>query len=279
MTVTRLEVSDQDLVAAVRDGNDAAFDELYALPASDHRLRARNVARRRAGGGRDPGGLPVGPAPDPRDRRRTRLSTLDLPDRPERGNRLHRRSSRAVEVSMDTEAGLPRSDQRRMTGGALPESTLIAKAPRSSAQRLRRAARRAGARARDARRRRALLPRDRRAPRHASHRGGADAGGRPAAPRERVRAALGGPALHLDSHGNRAARGWRGGARRRVPAGPQSAAAPAGVSRARLGSSRSLTPHCARSSPRCCRCPGASARAGVVPARWAAWPPNGRPRW
>ena len=29
MTVTRLEVSDQDLVAAVRDGNDAAFDELY----------------------------------------------------------------------------------------------------------------------------------------------------------------------------------------------------------------------------------------------------------
>ena len=42
----------------------------------------------------------------------------------------------------------------------------------------------------------------------------------------------------------------------------QSAAAPAGVSRARLGSSRSLTPHCARSSPRCCRCPGASARRG-----------------
>jgi RNA polymerase sigma factor (sigma-70 family) len=39
----------------------------------------------------------------------------------------HRRSARAVEVSMDTETGLRRSDQRRVEGSPLPEAKLIAK--------------------------------------------------------------------------------------------------------------------------------------------------------
>ncbi len=39
----------------------------------------------------------------------------------------HRRSSRAVEVSMDAETGLRQSDQRRVEGSPQPEATLIAK--------------------------------------------------------------------------------------------------------------------------------------------------------
>ena len=282
MTVTRLEVSDQDLVAAVRDGNDAAFDELYT------RYRPQITAYVRGMLHDDARAEDVTQEAFLSALRRIRETDGELAFRPwiyriaqNAAIDSHRRSSRAVEVSMDTEAGLPRSDQRRMTGGALPESTLIAK------ERLDHL-RGAFDELPDVQAR-VLVMRD---VDGLSYR---EIGERLDMRRTAVEQTLVGARQRLESEYEQLSEGRRcisirtaiarladGEGRAATSTGwpaTQSAAAPAGVSRARLGSSRSLTPHCARSSPRCCRCPGASARAGVVPARWAAWPPNGRPRW
>ncbi|HEX2416433.1 MAG TPA: sigma-70 family RNA polymerase sigma factor [Thermoleophilaceae bacterium] len=128
MTVTRLEASDQDLVAAVRDGNDAAFDELYT------RYRPQIGAYVRGMLHDDARAEDVTQEAFLSALRRIRETDGELAFRPwiyriaqNAAIDSHRRSSRTVEVSMDAEAGLRRSDQGRLTGGALPESTLIAK--------------------------------------------------------------------------------------------------------------------------------------------------------
>ena len=128
MTVTRLEVSDRDLVAAVRDGNDAAFDELYRRyrPQIAAYVRGRLRDEARAEDATQEAFLSA--------LRRMRETDGELEFKPwiyriaqNAAIDSHRRSSRAVEVSMDAETGLRQSDQRRVEGSPQPEATLIAK--------------------------------------------------------------------------------------------------------------------------------------------------------
>jgi RNA polymerase sigma factor (sigma-70 family) len=128
MTVTRLEASDRDLVAAVRDGNDAAFDELYTRYRPAITAYVRKLLRD------DARAEDVTQESFLSALRRIRETDGELVFRPwiyriahNAAIDSHRHSSRGVEVSMDAEAGLRRSDERRLAGGTLPESTLIAK--------------------------------------------------------------------------------------------------------------------------------------------------------
>ena len=99
--------SDQRLVAAVRRGDDRAFEVLYAaLPAAHPRLRARDGQGPRPRGGRDAGGLRLGAAPHARDRAAARLQAVALPDRQEQ---LHRR----VPALQARRGGLLRRRRRR----------------------------------------------------------------------------------------------------------------------------------------------------------------------
>jgi RNA polymerase sigma factor (sigma-70 family) len=128
MTVTRCEVADRDLVAAVRGGDEAAFDELYIRYRPQIAAHLRGMLR------------DDGRAEDVTQEaflsalRRMRETDGELDFRPwiyqiahNAAIDSHRRSTRAEEISMDAETGLRRSDRARLVGGTLPESALIAK--------------------------------------------------------------------------------------------------------------------------------------------------------
>jgi RNA polymerase sigma factor (sigma-70 family) len=128
MTVTRCEVADRDLVAAVRGGDEAAFDELYIRYRPQIAAHLRGLLR------------DDGRAEDVTQEaflsalRRMRETDGELDFRPwiyqiaqNAAIDSHRRSTRAEEISMDAETGLRKSDRARLVGGTLPESALIAK--------------------------------------------------------------------------------------------------------------------------------------------------------
>jgi RNA polymerase sigma factor (sigma-70 family) len=128
MTVTRCEVADRDLVAAVRGGDEAAFDELYTRYRPQIAAHLRGMLR------------DDGRAEDVTQEaflsalRRMRETDGELDFRPwiyqiahNAAIDSHRRSARAEEISMDAETGLRKSDRARLAGGTLPESALIAK--------------------------------------------------------------------------------------------------------------------------------------------------------
>ena len=128
MTVTRCHAADGDLVAAIRQGDDSAFEELYSRYRAPITSFVRGMLRDEAR------------AEDVTQEaflsalRRIRETQGEITFRPwiyeiARNAAIdsYRRSSRAVEISMDTETGLRASDRTRLADGALPESALIAK--------------------------------------------------------------------------------------------------------------------------------------------------------
>ena len=136
-----------------------------ATSAAHRAVRLPDAARRGPLRGRGPGGVPVRAAPHARDGRRDQLQAVDLPDRPQRGDRLvppqqprgrgvDGRRRRPARVRPDP-AGRARRRARRGAhhqGAADPPPG-----------RLRRAVGRSHARARHARARGDVLPRDRQA--------------------------------------------------------------------------------------------------------------------
>ena len=128
MTVTRTEASDRDLVAQVRAGDDSAFEDLYSRYRASIAAFVRSMLRDEAR------------AEDVTQEvflsalRRMRETEGELHFRPwiyeiarNAAIDAHRRSSGAVEVSMDAETALRPSDRLRIDGGAQPESVLITK--------------------------------------------------------------------------------------------------------------------------------------------------------
>jgi RNA polymerase sigma factor (sigma-70 family) len=132
MIATRLrgsaEVSDTDLVAGVREGDDAAFEELYG------RYRAR-IASYVRGMVRD-----QGRAEDLTQEvflsalRRLRETDSEIAFKAwiyriasNAAIDHHRRTSRAQEISMDGDAGLRPSDHARLVQAGAPDSALVAK--------------------------------------------------------------------------------------------------------------------------------------------------------
>ena len=128
MIATRTESTDGELVAAVRRGDDAAFEALYAR----YRPRISSYVR---GMVRD-----EGRAEDVTQEaffsalRRLRETQTEIAFKPwiyriARNQAIdhHRRTSRAEEISMDAERGLRPSDHTRLVDGAAPDSALVAK--------------------------------------------------------------------------------------------------------------------------------------------------------
>jgi RNA polymerase sigma factor (sigma-70 family) len=128
MIATRTESTDCELVAATRDGDDAAFEELYA------RYRPRIAAYVR-GMVRD-----EGRAEDLTQEaflsalRRLRETDSEIAFKPwiyriARNEAIdhHRRSTRAEEISMDAERGLRSSDHVRLVDAVAPDRALVAK--------------------------------------------------------------------------------------------------------------------------------------------------------
>ena len=128
MIATGRETSDLELVAAVRNGHDAAFEELY------ERYRPR-IASFMRGMVRD-----AGRAEDLTQEafvsalRRLRETDSEIAFKPwiyriARNQAIdsHRRSARAEEISMDAERGLRPSDHSRLVDAAAPDAALVAK--------------------------------------------------------------------------------------------------------------------------------------------------------
>jgi RNA polymerase sigma factor (sigma-70 family) len=128
MIATGRETSDLELVAAVRNGDDNAFEELYER----YRPRIASFVR---GMVRDPGR-----AEDVTQEaflsalRRLRETDSEIAFKPwiyriARNQAIdsHRRSTRAEEISMDAERGLRPSDQARLLDAGAPDSALVAK--------------------------------------------------------------------------------------------------------------------------------------------------------
>ena len=128
MIATGRETSDLELVAAVRNGHDAAFEELYER----YRPRIASFVR---GMVRD-----AGRAEDLTQEafvsalRRLRETDSEIAFKPwiyriARNQAIdsHRRSARAEEISMDAERGLRPSDHSRLVDAAAPDAALVAK--------------------------------------------------------------------------------------------------------------------------------------------------------
>jgi RNA polymerase sigma factor (sigma-70 family) len=128
MIATRSGNTDCELVAAVRDGDDAAFEELYGR----YRPRIASYVR---GMVRD-----EGRAEDVTQEaflsalRRLRETDSEIVFKPwiyriARNQAIdhHRRTSRAEEISMDAERGLRPSDHPRLVDLAAPDTALVAK--------------------------------------------------------------------------------------------------------------------------------------------------------
>ena len=158
--------TDQRLVAAVRRGDDRAFEQLYSrYQRRISRLRARDGQGPRPRRGRHAGGLRLRAAADARHRPADRLQALDLRDRQER---LHR----PVPPLPARRGGLlrrrRRPRRRPTTAGSsppspTPDAAVDAKQrARPPVRRVRRPVRDAPRDPRAARARGPLLPRDRR---------------------------------------------------------------------------------------------------------------------
>jgi RNA polymerase sigma factor (sigma-70 family) len=128
MIATGRETPDLELVAAVRNGDDSAFEELYER----YRPRIASFVR---GMVRD-----AGRAEDLTQEaflsafRRLRETDSEIAFRPwiyriARNQAIdsHRRSSRAEEISMDADRGLRPSDRTRLVDAGNPDSALVAK--------------------------------------------------------------------------------------------------------------------------------------------------------
>ena len=128
MIATRTESTDSELVAATRLGDDAAFEELYAR----YRPRIASYVR---GMVRDDGR-----SEDAAQEaflsalRRLRETDTEIDFKPwiyriarNQAIDLHRRSSRAEEISMDAEGGLRPSDHARLVDSIAPDRALVAK--------------------------------------------------------------------------------------------------------------------------------------------------------
>ncbi|HZG49678.1 MAG TPA: sigma-70 family RNA polymerase sigma factor [Thermoleophilaceae bacterium] len=128
MIATRCDAADTDLVAAVRAGEDAAFEELY------RRYQPRIGAFVRRMLGDEARAEDVTQEAFLSALRRIRATEGEISFKPwiyeiARNAAIdsYRRSSRAQEVSMDAEAALRPSDRLRLVGPAAPDSALIAK--------------------------------------------------------------------------------------------------------------------------------------------------------
>ena len=128
MIATGTESTDSELVTAVRDGDDAAFEQLYAR----YRPRITSYVR---GMVRD-----EGRAEDVTQEaffsalRRLRETDSEIAFKPwiyriARNQAIdhHRRTSRAEEISMDADFGLRPSDHSRLVDGAAPDRAFVAK--------------------------------------------------------------------------------------------------------------------------------------------------------
>jgi RNA polymerase sigma factor (sigma-70 family) len=132
MIATRLkgsaEASDTDLVAAVREGDDAAFEELYGRYCARIASYVRGMVRDQ------------GRAEDLTQEvflsvlRRLRETDSEIAFKPwiyriARNAAIdhHRRTSRAQEISMDTDGGLRPSDHTRLVQAGAADSALVAK--------------------------------------------------------------------------------------------------------------------------------------------------------
>ena len=122
------ETADTDLVAAVREGDDDAFEELY------RRYQTRIAAFVRGMLRDDARAEDVTQEAFFSALRRMRSTDCEINFKPwiyeiARNAAIdsYRRSSRAEEISMDADTGLRPSDRLRLVGPAAPESTLLAK--------------------------------------------------------------------------------------------------------------------------------------------------------
>jgi RNA polymerase sigma factor (sigma-70 family) len=128
MIATSCEPADRELVAAVRAGDDAAFEELY------RRYRARVTGFVRGMVRDDARAEDIAQDAFLSALRRMRATDAEIAFKPwifeiARNAAIdhYRRTSRAEEVSMDTKEGLRPSDHGRLAGGAAPDSALMAK--------------------------------------------------------------------------------------------------------------------------------------------------------
>jgi RNA polymerase sigma factor (sigma-70 family) len=128
MIATRCEMGDRELVAAVRDGDDSAFEELYRR----YHVRIAGYVRRMV---HDPARA-EDLAQDAffSALRRMRATDADIAFKPwifeiARNAAIDhwRRASRAEEVSVEADEGLRPSDRSRLVGSGSPDSTLAAK--------------------------------------------------------------------------------------------------------------------------------------------------------
>jgi RNA polymerase sigma factor (sigma-70 family) len=128
MIATRTESTDCELVAATRRGEDAAFEELYAR----YRPRIASYVR---GMVRDEGrSEDVTQEAFLSALRRLRETDTDIDFKPwiyriarNHAIDLHRRTSRAEEISMDAESGLRPSDHVRLVDAVAPDRAFVAK--------------------------------------------------------------------------------------------------------------------------------------------------------
>ncbi len=128
MIATRTESTDRELVAATRAGDEGAFEELYAR----YRPRIASYVR---GMVRDEGrSEDVTQEVFLSALRRLRETETEIDFKPwvyriarNQAIDLHRRTSRAEEVSMDAERGLSPSDLVRLADSAAPDRALAAK--------------------------------------------------------------------------------------------------------------------------------------------------------
>lgn len=128
MIATRTESTDCELVAGIRRGEDAAFEELYAR----YRPRIASYVR---GMVRDEGrSEDVTQEVFLSALRRLRETDTDIDFKPwiyriarNQAIDLHRRTSRTEEISMDAESGLRPSDHFRLVDAVAPDRALVAK--------------------------------------------------------------------------------------------------------------------------------------------------------
>jgi RNA polymerase sigma factor (sigma-70 family) len=128
MIATRCEIADAELVAAIREGDDVSFEELY------RRYQPRIVAFVRSRLRDEARAEDVTQEAFLSALRRLRATDSAINFKPwiyeiARNATIdsHRRSSRAEEISMDADSGLRPSDRLRLVGDNAPDSTLIDK--------------------------------------------------------------------------------------------------------------------------------------------------------
>ncbi len=128
MIATSCETADADLVTAVRQGDEASFEELYRRyqPRITAFVRSRLRDEARAEDVTQEAFLSA--------LRRLRATDSEINFKPwiyeiARNAAIdsYRRSSRAEEISMDADSGLRPSDRLRLVGDSAPDSTLIDK--------------------------------------------------------------------------------------------------------------------------------------------------------